>query len=529
MPTAPPRRPFALALVGALAAIKLAAHVATNVWTPYGFHRDEFLYMAMGRHLTLWRMEFPPAIAMLAELSRGLLGDSLVAVRLGPALAGSALVVLAALLARELGGGRYAQGLAALAVLAVPLFLRAANLFQPVVLDQLWWTLGLYALLRVGRAHFETRQATGAPRWWVALGVAAGLALLTKFTVAFLAVGVLAGVVLTPLRAALATRWPWVALVVALAIGSPSVVGQLRLGFPVAGQMRDLRSAQLERVTAAEFVGGQLLLGPAVLLALAGLLYLLRAEEMRPYRAAGWACVAAFFALLVLHGKPYYLGPVYPLLFGAGGAALEAWTAGRAVRGAGARGTRSAVRTAAVALVVAYGVVTLPLGIPVLAPPATAAYASRLGITAAVRTNQGQQLPLPQDYADMLGWEAQVAAVARAYHALPPDQRARAVVIADNYGEAGAIDFFGPRHGLPPAVCTAGTYWFFGPGDKPGDVVVTLGVERESLARFYGTVTEVGRVANAWGVPEEANVAVHVGEQPRQTLQALWPSFAGQN
>jgi 4-amino-4-deoxy-L-arabinose transferase-like glycosyltransferase len=529
MPRIAPRPPFATALVALLGALKLAAHVATNATTPYGFHRDEFLYMAMGRHLELWRMEFPPAIAILAELSRGLFGDSLLAVRLVPALAGVAILVLAAVLARELGGGRFAQGLAALAVLASPLFLRAANLFQPVVLDQLWWTLALAALVRVCRAEFETRHAAGAGRWWIALGIAGGLGLLTKFSIAFLGVGVLVGVLATPLRDALGSRRPWLALLTALAIGSPSLVGQFRLAAPVVGQMRALRETQLERVTAWDFLGGQLLLGPAVLLALVGVVYLLRADAMRPYRALGWTCVAAFVTLLVLRGKPYYVGPIYPLLFAAGAVAIEAVTAGVGIRSVRTRGTRGTVRVVSVLAIVAYGLVVVPLGLPLLPPESMARYAAALGVRRAVTTNTGAVLPLPQDYADMLGWEEQVAAVARVYHGLPPEKRAQAVVLAANYGEAGALDFYGPRHGLPAAVSAAGTYWFFGPGDKPGDVAVTLGIDRESLDRYFASVTPAARVTNAWAVEEEADVAVHVCEQPFRTLQAVWPSLAGRN
>ena len=188
-----------------------------------------------------------------------------------------------------------------------------------------------------------------------------------------------------------------------------------------------------------------------------------------------------------------------------------------------------AVRVAAAALILAYGVATLPFGLPVLPPPQMARYAAAMGITAAVTTNTGEVAALPQDYADMLGWEEQVAAVARVYHALPPEQRARAVLVAENYGEAGALDFFGPRHGLPPAVSAAGSYWFFGPGDKPGEVVVAVGVQRETLQRFFRSVTLAARVTHPWAVAEERDVPVFVCTSPEQSLQTVWPSLAGQN
>ncbi|HEX6104125.1 MAG TPA: glycosyltransferase family 39 protein [Gemmatimonadales bacterium] len=498
-------REFAVGPIAALAAAKLALHLWVNAVSPYGFHRDEFLYLAMGRHLRLWSMDFPPGIALLAEAGRATLGDSLVAIRLAPALAGALLVVAAALFARELGGGGRAQVLAALAVLASPLFLRSANLFQPVVFDQVTWSAALLALTRLSWRP--------DPRWWIALGLALGLGVLVKFSIAFVGLGIAAAILLTPLRRSLLTPWPWSALALALAVGSPSLVGQWTLGFPVVGQMADLREGQLERVTAAAFFAGQLLWGPTTLLAAGGLAALLAAGRFRRYRALGWACAATLLVLLLLRGKAYYAGPIYPALFGAGAVPLE----------------RTRLRWAVAAAVLAFGGAVLPLGVPILPPERMAAYVEAIGATAALRTNTGELERLPQDYADMLGWEEQVGAVARVYHGLPEADRTRAVLLAGNYGEAGAIDFFGPRHGLPRAVSPAGSYWFFGPGEKPGDVVVTIGIAREDLRPFFDSLQAATRVTSEWAVAEERDLTVFVAREPRGTLQEVWPTLAGRN
>jgi hypothetical protein len=498
-------KPFAVASVGALAALKLALHCWVNATTAYGFHRDELLYLAMGRHLQLWRMDFPPGIAVIAEATRALLGDSLLAIRAGPALVGTALLVAAALFARELGGGRGAQVLAALAVLASPLFLRSANLFQPVVLDQATWTAALFAVARLS----WQRDA----RWWLALGVALGVGLLVKFSIAFIGIGIVLAVLLTPLRASLKTIWPWLALVVALAIGSPSLVGQYELGLPVMHQMEDLRKVQLERVTPVAFLLGQLYWGAGTLLAAVGLVALLAGKQLSRYRALGWSCAGALAVLLLLQGKPYYLGPVYPALLGAGAVVLE----------------RSRLRWAFAAAILVYGAALLPIGVPVLPPERMAAYIQRIGLTAALRTNTGELERLPQDYADMLGWEAQAEAVGQVYHALPVTDRERAVIVAGNYGEAGAIDFFGPRYGLPGAICPCGSYWYFGPGDKPGDVVITIGPTRDDLVPFFDSLQVATRITNPWAVEEERDLTVFVARRPRQTLQEVWPTLARRN
>lgn len=513
MPThtpAPPasRAPLAIGVVGGVALVKIVAHVVTILITPYGIHRDEFLYLAMGRYLRFWEMDFPPFIAVLANTARALFGDTLFAIRFFPMIAGTALVIVAALIARELGGRRVAQGLAALAVLVAPVFLRPAALFQPVVFDQLWWTLGLLALVLIAR--------TGETRWWLLLGLAGGLGLLTKFSIAFFAFGVLAGIAISPQRRWLASRWPYVAAALALLVGSPAIVGQVRLGFPVVTYMSELQEVQLVRVGIPEFLGGQLMMmGPALLLAVAGFVYLVRARAMHHFRAVAWSCLAAFALLLIMRGKAYYAAPIYPALLAAGGVAVETLVPR----------LRNLVAAAIAIVLVVAGAIVLPLGLPVVPPEPMARYSSRLGITSAMTTNVGVVLPLPQDYADMLGWEEQVAAVARVYHALPPEKRTVAIIVAGNYGEAGALDFYGPRYGLPRAISTAGSYWFFGPGELPGDVAVSLGLDASDLEPFYRSVTEVARFDDPWLVPEQRDNPIIIAEDPVGSVQDVWPSL----
>jgi hypothetical protein len=493
-----------------IAALVFLAHIVVNATTPYGIHRDELLYLAMGKHLRLFAMDFPPGIALIANVER-LFGDSLVAIRFAPALAAAAIILMASALAREFGGGRFAQVTAAIAVAIHPLFLRPGTLFQPVVFDQFWWTAALLAL-----AQFER---TRDRRWWIAIGVIGGLGLLTKFSILFIGFGVLVALLIDD-RGALRTRGPWLALAAALAIGSPSIIGQIRLGFPLRAQMEALRQQQLVHVSFASFLSWQLLLGPSLFLAAAGAVWFVRAPAARPYRTLGLSCIAVFATLFVLRGKPYYVGPIYPTLFAAGAVWLGQ-TGPSALARAG--------RVAAVGAIALYGVLIMPNGLPILPPPAMARYGAALGISAVTRTNRGTMLRLPQDFADMIGWPERVALVAHVFDSLPPEKRAEAVLIGENYGEAGAIDFYGPRLGLPPAVSAAGSYWFFGPGDKPGDVVISLGVSREDLEKFCASVTAAGRITNDWTVEEEQDVSVYVCERPRVTLQALWPTLAGRN
>ncbi len=495
-----------------LAVFTVILHAVTNLYTPYGIHRDEFLYLAMGRHLHLWRMDFPPAIALIAQFSHTLLGDSLFAIRFMSAIAAGTLVFLSATIARHLGGDRFSQSLAALAVVGCPLFLRAGNLFQPVVFDQLAWTVALYTLVRLVQ--------TEKPKWWIWFGVTAGLGLLTKFSAIFFGTAALIAIIITPERRWFATRWPWIAILIAVVIGSPSVVGQIILGYPVLIQMRDLKAAQLDRVTPAAFMRGQLFYGPGVWLAIGGIVALIVSKRLTRFSVVAWTCVFAFLILMILHGKSYYLGPIYPALFAAGAVALELIPS---------VGLRRSLQWIAVVLIVAFGAVMVPLGLPILPPQKMTAYANKIGATAALRTNQGQLDRLPQDYADMLGWPEQVAAVAKVYNSLSPADKAQAVIIADNYGEAGAIDYYGPRYGLPNVVSATGTYWFFGPGTKSGDIAVTVGVDAPTVKQFWAESQLVTTVGDPWSVMEERAVPIFIARRPFKTLQQVWPSLAGRN
>jgi 4-amino-4-deoxy-L-arabinose transferase-like glycosyltransferase len=498
-------------VLAAAVAIDLALRVTTALITPYGFQRDEFLYFAMGAHLHLWSMDFPPAMAILSQLMRATVGIGLVPVRIVPGLAATVVVVFAILFARELGGRAFAQALAALTIIASPAFLRGGTLFQPVVFDQLAWSAVLFALVRVCR--------TGGRRWWIALGVAAGLGLLIKFSIAIIGAGVFAALVVLPVRRAFKTPWPWIAAAIALALGSPSIAGQIHTGWTALLYERELAAVQLVHVTVLGFLASQVqMLGLGAALAAAGLWAYWRERELR---AVGVSCIVALGVILAFRGKAYYLLPVYPALVGAGAAWAEQATQARAR--AGVRSGRL-LRAGAIVIVVAYGLVALPFGLPVLPPEAMARYAAG-GPKAGVTTNTDRVLQLPQDYADMLHWRERVLAVAHVYDSLPAAERSEAVIGATNYGEAGAIDYYGPSLGLPNAICGCGSYWFFGPGAKPGRVLVTIGVQGAQLSQLYHRVTPAGRVVDTLAVPEERDVPLYVSTDPVTTLQALWPSF----
>jgi hypothetical protein len=236
-------------------------------------------------------------------------------------------------------------------------------------------------------------------------------------------------------------------------------------------------------------------------------------------RLAGWACASAELVLMLSHGKPYYVGPVFPMLIAAGAVMLES-------TGDMAPFRRPALlRWGVVGVTAAFGLVALPIAVPILTPQHTAAYIGAMHLDFTRRNNRGQLEVLPQDFADMIGWEAQAEAMARAWDALTPEQRQEAVIGASNYGRAGALDYYGPRLGLPPAISSAGSYWFFGPGTKPGNVALIIEDDDHALQEVWEEVRPVAHIHSEWSVREERDTNIFLCLRPRQTIQELWPSL----
>ena len=472
-PEAVPWPRLALGLVAGFAAVKLLAQLVAIAVTPYGIHRDEFLYLSMGEHLRLWCWDFPPIIALLAKAARGLFGDTLFAIRFFPAIAGTCVLVLAGVVARELGGGRFAQGLAMLTILFGPLFLRSAGLFHPVVFDQLCWTLGFLALIKIAQG--------ATPRWWVVLGVAGGLGLLTKFSIGFFALAALAAMLLTPQRRALATPWPWLAVMVALLVGSPSIIGQVRLDFPVVFHMRDLQSPATPTHHRLRVLPGT-------------------APDPRPGGSAGGggtgssarepvhASVPGDRADLLDHvpdtAPPAWEGVLCRDRFTRRSLRREPWRlegslgvwAGRQgwwLSGLWLHGGRLAFH-----LVCPWCLPRRWLAMPPpwaskpRRPPTAARRCLCRRITRICWAGRTRSLP----------WRRS-SSRCRLINAL------KAVLVASNYGQAGALEFFGPRHGLPRRVLVPGNnlLWALPPG-KQYDVAVTIGIPPEVLGRFLRTV-----------------------------------------
>jgi hypothetical protein len=489
------------------AALKLAAHLV--VGKGYGYFRDEFYYLACSDHLDWGYVDHPPLSILLLWIGRRLLGDSVVAIRVLPALAGAATVGLAGWMARALGGGRFAQALAMTALLVAPLHLAVGGFFSMNAFDALLWALAACLLIRVLQ---ENRLSH-----WLILGVVLGLGLLNKISVLWLGLGLLAGLVLTRERRLLLTRGPWLAGAVSLALFLPHVLWQVAHGWPTLEFIRNATTHKMVAMAPVDFLLAQVrLMHPLnVPIWLAGLAYLLAHRVGRRYRLLGIVFLTVLVLLVVNRAsRPGYLGPAYTMLFAAGGVAIEAW-----LREAP---WRRWIRAAALALLVAGGAALAPLALPILPVETYIAYARRLGV--APSTGEKKKIgALPQHYADMFGWDSLVEKLRDVHRALPPGERETAGIFVMNYGEAGAIDLLGRRHGLPLATSGHNNYWLWGPRGYTGQVMIIVGGSEADHREAFERVEVAGVTDCDYCMPYEDGQPIFVARGLRWPLSEVWP------
>jgi len=471
--------------VAVLAVVVLALHLATNA--QYDFHRDSLYYLDSARHPAWGNVDYPPITPAIARLSLFLFGASVWGLRLWPSLTGAVMIVLAALIARELGGGPTARLLAALGA-ATSLVLLGANwLFQTVSFDQVVWLSSFWIFARLIR--------TGDRRLWLALGLVLGIGLETKYTVVALIGGIAAAVIATPLRKDLATPWPWAGSAIALAVFAPNLTWQLQNGWPSLEYTLNHKAAQSVDFAPLTFLAQQLaLIGPvAIPIWIAGLWWLLKSAK---HRALGIAALVPF-VIYLFAGKSYYVGPLHPFLIAAGACVLEARTEIR---------WRWLRPTAAIALT-AQALILLPIALPAVPEDAMA------------------RSPLPhvrKDFADTVGWHDLVAQVAAIYRSLTPADQKTVVILTDNYGEAGAINTYGRALGLPIAVSGELTYYYWKPASLDGPVIA-VGLDPTFLSTLFGTCEQRGTISNSYGLRnEEFGAPLSVCRRPLYSRDEIW-------
>jgi hypothetical protein len=493
-----------------LALLQLAVQTAFH--GNYGYFRDELYYIACSKHLAFGYVDQPPLSIAILWVSRMLLGDSLYAIRFLPSVAGACVVVLAALMARRLGGGKFAQGLAALSVVATHGLFGHAQLFTMNPFDVLFWALAGYVVVQI--------LTEDRPKLWVLFGLFVGLGLENKYSIGFLVIGLVGGLLLTRQRKHLATKWFWLGAAVAAVIFLPHVIWEIAYGFPSLEFMRNASMTKNVHFGAVDFFLSQVrdMNVLNVPLWLGGIYFFARYRE-GGYRPLAWMFPVVFIVMAVGGAKPYYLSAIYPIFLAGGSVLFERFIHEKSL---------SWLKPVYASCLVILAVILLPFCSPVLPVRQFIKYEHFLGLMprADERSGVGE---LPQYYADQFGWPEMVDSIATVYRKLTPEEQAQCVIFVRNYGEAGAVDFFGGKYRLPNALCGHNSYWFWGPGDRSGNIAIIIGRSSNlednlsDLGSVYKHV-ELAATTNAkYCMPYENGRMIFICKGLNTTVQKIWP------
>ena len=485
-------------LIVVLSLAKLVIHLVGN--QNYGFHRDELLHVSVSEHLAAGYMEFPPLIAFVGKIAATLFGYSLSGIRLFSTLAGVGIIILVCLVAIEMGAKKLATVfVAGIAVLSFLPFYRNHTLFQPVAFDQFFWTLGFYFIVL-----FINRKEN---RYLVYAGITAGFGLLNKYTFVIWITAVIIAFLFHERGSVFKNKFLYVAFGMVLVIALPNVVWQVQNDFPAIAHQKRLAELQLDKLDPFEFVTEQLQFLFTFMLSLIGLTGLFLNRELKRFRVIAISVVIIFFAMWGLKAKAYYFFAAYPVLFAAGAIMLERIFKSKPLPQYFVAGT--------LFIPVVY---FIPQLTPVLPIEDYIVYRD-------IKPDSAGRYILSSDYADMFGWEEQVALVDSIYRSLPDTERSSAVIWAENYGEAAAVKILGDRYNLPDPFCLSGSFWTFGPPPSEYPVCISLGNEPESVNKVFEEVHLVKMICHPYAIGEENNIPVYICRKPRINFRERWPEL----
>jgi hypothetical protein len=485
-----------LGILVLLALSRIILHLLTN--SQYGFHRDELGFLADARHLDWGFVTYPPLTPFIGRIALELFGPSTVGVRFFSSLAQGTALVITGLMAGELGGKRWAVIVAGLAVWIAPVSLIQGALFQYVSFDYLWWVLAAYCMLRLLK--------TENPRWWLGIGAAIGLGMMTKFTMGFFAIGIAGAVLLTPARRYLKSIWLWAGIGVALVLFLPNLIWQIQHDFISLQHLSAIHAHDVQIGRANNFLLDQFVLGANPFtfpIWLAGLYSYFFIRSSRPFRTLGWMYLIPLVLFAVSQGRGYYLAPAYPMLLAAGAVAVEGWLARRRPQ---VSRLFKALTWGGIAL---GGVIITALALP-LAP-----------VNSAWWDIASSAVP---DLKEEIGWPELVQTVAQIRNGLPAAEQAQAGIFANNYGEAGAIDMYGPALSLPPALSGVNTYWLRGYGNPPPQTLIVVGYRRSDIEPYFDSCQVAGQITNRYNIKNEEsyNPDILVCRGLRKTWDEFW-------
>lgn len=494
-----------------LALAKLMLHFLTN--GQYGYQIDELYYMACGEHLDWGYTELPPLIAVIANFSRSLFGDSLFSIRLFPAIAGALLVVVTGLIVRELGGGKFAQCLACLAIIFSPYYLFIHTILTMNAFEPLLWTL--CALIILLSLKYKL------PQLWYLVGFVVGIGLLNKYSMVFFGFSLLVGLCLTPYRQLFWSKWIWTAILIAFVMILPNIFWQSQHDWPFFEHQAAANLSSKKPLAESMvdlFIQPILMMQPLTLpVWLAGIYYYLRSPDGKLYRFFGWSFLVLFGIFFVLGGKSYYLAPIYPILFASGAIMVE-----RFVR------NRKLWKTSIIAVLAASSVFLIPMSLPILPLPTLlqiSKFYSSIYTLPDRESTDLNSIEAPWHFRQMLGWEDIAAQVSKVYHSPVLSDRSDVAILTWDYGYASAIDFFGKKYNIPKVISGAHAFYFWGPRNYSGNIVISVGGDFNYLQTLFKQVEKVDTITHENTIGIKSAIPIYLCQGIQVSLQHDWSDF----
>lgn len=493
-----------LAIVS-LALFNIAIHLAFAGNLEY--HRDEMLYFVLGMHPAAGYATVPPLTGLLAWLVQNLFGFSVYAVRLLPSIASGVMVLLVSGIAKELGGSRYASVLAAVGFMIAGFALRTYMMFMPVFLDVTFWTLILCILIKYIN--------TGKEKYLIWFGITSGFSLLNKYMPGVLFLGLLLIIPFTSHRNVFTRKKFWIGVGAGFLVFLPNLIWQLKMGLPVMNHLSELNRTQLTHVNRFTFLAEQFMMASwSSFLVVAGIILLMTNKAIIRFRFIGYLGLFVILFLMMVRGKSYYTIGVFPVLIAAGAVSYDL----------SLRSVRS--RIIFPALLVILTLPFIPMGLPVFRAEGMVKYFSilerRFGLTMGRRFEDNSIHSLPQDYADMLGWEQLTSVADSAWNMI--EDKSAAFIYAENYGEAAALTIIGKKYGLPEAVCFSESfrYWFPKKFDPDITSIVYINYEEpgEDVRSLFRRITKIGSITNPNS--REYGTSVYLVQDPAESFNRFW-------
>lgn len=484
----------------------VAAHLI--VGSNSSIFRDEFYYIACANHPDFGFVDQPPLCAIVLGIWKTIFGDSLISLRILPSVTHALLMIVTALLVSEMGGNKFAQILAALCVMFAPGYLGISGFYSMNSFDLLFWAFLFYILIRIINDDNS--------KLWIWFGVIAGIGLMNKISILFLLAGIIPAMLLVPERKYFKDKYFWIGMISSLIIFSPYILWNYLHNFATLEFMRNASALKNAAIPLPAFIFSQLVeMNPFIAVVwITGLITLLASKQMREYKIFTFAYIIIFLIFAFQKGKPYYLFPYYTILISAGSAAIAEFAEKRL----------HFIKYAAAGLVIISGIIFSPLAIPILPPESFIVYQNTIGITPPAMEN-GKQPMLPQHLADRYGWEELTEKVAGIYNSLSDSEKSRTGIYAQNYGEAGAIDYYGRKYDLPKSICGHNNYWLWGYGSENTSTIIIIGGDIEDHLEGFEEVYAAGVHTEKYAMPFENNLNIYIARGLKKPLKEIWPGL----